>query len=154
MTDKDLKWLRFCMAGAEIFSTCSKKQYFAVILDNRGRVAGTGWNGAPPRMKHCTQGGCPHATNNEPTGVHDTCVAIHAEENALLYSDRQLREGGTLYVNATPCWGCAKKLAGAGLAKVVCLDDKREDWPRAHEFLLRGSVRVQVVSMSQLGRIG
>ena len=90
----------------------------AVIVDPLGRVVGTGYNGGPSGYQHCVDGGCPHA-DEEPMTYTKPCIAIHCEENALMYSDWQLRQGGTLYVNGVPCYSCAKKLSNSGLARVV-----------------------------------
>lgn len=116
---KDDKYLAMCIVGAEIFRTCSKRNVYAIVLSADGRVVGTGYNGAPSGVVHCVDGGCPRARAESPDPGFRDCIAIHAEENALLYSDPAARRGGTLYVNATPCFGCAKVLAGSGLARVV-----------------------------------
>lgn len=121
---KDRKFLLWVIEGSKIFSTCSAAQYMAIVVDKRGRVVGSGYNGGPPGYQHCNDGGCPHALTGTP-GVYDDCIAIHAEENALMYSDFQQRFEGTLYVNGRPCLGCSRKLAGSGLARVVYFDDGR-----------------------------
>lgn len=47
-----------------------------------------------------------------------SCIAVHAEANALLTSG--LRSvGATLYVTDTPCDGCRRLIAGAGIQRVV-----------------------------------
>lgn len=115
---EDIRWLRVCEFAASEFSTCAKRQYFSIVVGRNGRVVGTGYNGAPPGITHCVDGGCPRFEENSASGSsYDNCIAIHAEENALLWSDRTAREGGTVYVNGTPCWGCAKRIAGSGVAR-------------------------------------
>lgn len=126
--NKDTKFLLWCINGAKIFSTCSKAQYMAIVVGTDGRVLGTGYNGAPPNVKHCIDGGCPRAINNVPSGTpydygDGLCVATHAEPNALMHSDRSARMGGTLYVNGVPCFGCSKLIASSGLSRVVYLDN-------------------------------
>ena len=49
--------------------------------------------------------------------VHN-CIAIHAEQNALLQAGRDA-ESATLYVNAFPCKICAKLIINAGIRRVV-----------------------------------
>lgn len=120
--------MKWSLAGAEIFSTCSKAQYLAIVVDSNRRILGTGYNGVPSGMTHCNEGGCPRVVNNVPSGTpYDygpgLCFAIHAEANALLHSDRSARVGGTIYVGGVPCLGCAKLIAGSGLSRVVFLDD-------------------------------
>lgn len=117
---RELNWLKSCFHLAKTFSTCSKRQYFAVVLMANGRVAGVGYNGSPPGVPHCTDGACPRlADNSEPGSVYDNCIAHHAEANALLWSDPSLRSGGTLIVNGPPCYGCAKQIASAGIKRLV-----------------------------------
>lgn len=139
---RDEKWLSVCDHAAALFSTCAKRKYFAIVLDQRGRVVGTGYNGGPPGVPHCVDGGCPRYAENSPSGSsYDNCIAIHAEENALLWSDRTLREGGTLVINSTPCWGCAKKIAGSGIVRLIyILDAAYTDWPRAQALLEQAGV--------------
>ncbi len=115
---KDRQWLAACDALATIFARCKRSNYFAIIVDRRGRIVGSGYNGAPAGMTNCTDGGCPHA-DEPPMTYNEPCVAIHCEENSLMYSDYRDREGATLYVNGIPCFSCAKKLAGSGIARVV-----------------------------------
>lgn len=131
LNSRDGKFLRMCLGDSKIFSTCIRRQYFAVIIDPEGRVAGTGYNGAPPKMVHCVDGGCPRAQadNIVPGRDYATCVAVHAEANAIIYSDRSARKGGTLYVNGPPCWECGRLIAGSGLARCVYLYDASYTYP-------------------------
>lgn len=145
--DKDHKYLELCSAGAGIFSTCGKRQYYAIVLGPTGRIVGTGYNGAPPGAVHCTDGGCPRlAAGSESGSIYDNCVSNHAEQNALMYSDYDTRSGGTLYVNGTPCWGCAKLIAGSGIVRLVCLfDPTYEDWPRVRRSLCEWGIDVREI---------
>jgi dCMP deaminase len=50
------------------------------------------------------------------------CIrTIHAEANAIIQAARHgVRiEAGTIYVTASPCWGCFRMIANAGLKKIV-----------------------------------
>lgn len=88
-------------------------------------------------------GGCPRGRSNvDPGSSYDTgagaCVALHAEQNALIHRTSSDVAGATLYlvclkpVAATPqdwhlvlhesqgpCDGCARLLAGHGIKEVV-----------------------------------
>lgn len=108
----DEAWLSLCSAGAESMARCVDNRYFALVLDPEGRVVGAGYNGTPSGLANCPDG-CPKARGE------DRCYAVHAEANALLYSDRTARQGGTIYINGVPCLECAKLIAGSGLARVV-----------------------------------
>lgn len=122
------QWMRWCEAGARIFSTCSRRSYMSIVLSASGRVLGTGYNGVPSGLTHCRDGGCPRGISNVAHGSGygvgaGLCYAVHAEANALLHSDRSAREGGTLYVNGPPCLDCSKLICGSGIKTVVFKED-------------------------------
>jgi dCMP deaminase len=147
LTEKDRRYLEWVEYGGKLFSTCSRRQYMALILGKDGRVVATGYNGAPPGMTHCVDGGCPRALEQaEGTGHgtgYDNCIAVHAEQNALLYSDRTARAGGTIYVNGPPCFGCAKEIANSGLRRIVYkADHNYTDIGRVTEFLQQAGIKV------------
>lgn len=142
----ELKWLQACEMLAPMFSTCAKRQYFAVVLAPNKRVAGIGYNGSPPGMQHCTDGACPRLHEGSANGSsYDNCISQHAEQGALLWSDPALRQGGTLIVNGPPCMGCAKLIASSGIKRLVYIkDDSYKDWPAVEEFLT--AARIYTVS--------
>lgn len=149
ITRRESNWLRSCFDLAKTFSTCSKRQYFAVVLMSNGRVAGVGYNGSPPGIAHCADGACPRLVLNSPGGsTYDNCIAQHAEANALLWSDPSLRSGGTLIVNGPPCFGCAKQIASAGIARVVFADDKTYE-DRFRSFNLLTSAGIELVAVDE-----
>jgi dCMP deaminase len=137
---------------APVFSTCAKRQYFAVVLAPNKRVAGIGYNGAPPGMGHCTDGHCPRLHENSANGsTYDNCVSQHAEAGALLWSDTSLRQGGTLIVNGPPCMGCAKLIASSSIARLVCLEDTSYgNWYSIRNFLHAAGVQVISIPKDQL----
>jgi dCMP deaminase len=115
---------------------CTRRQVGAVVLDADRRVLSVGYNGAPPGARGClTAGACPRGRQTgaqvPPGSSYDTgpgsCIANHAEANALLYSDPLRRRGGTLYVTHEPCGGCSRLLAGSGLSRAV--------WPEGERLL-------------------
>ena len=121
-------WLYATNTLAEKFSTCSRRQYMAVVLAPNKRVLGIGYNGSPSGFPHCVDGGCPRgyslvAPGSDYTSTEGFCIAQHAEAGALLWSDPALRQGGTLIVNGSPCMECARLIASSGISKVVCFTD-------------------------------
>lgn len=104
---------------------CTRRQVGAVLIKNR-RVIATGYNGAPAGQPSCLDGACPrghHSTTTVPPGSsYDTgpgsCIAIHAEANALLHATRDTH-GADLYITDTPCDGCARLIAAAGINQVI-----------------------------------
>jgi len=100
-------------------STCDRLEVGAVLVKNR-EIKATGYNGAPRGMPDCYEAG--HMMR----GGH--CIrTVHAEQNALLFSDRHEREGATMYVTALPCFTCAKLIANSGIIEVVYRDVYPDD---------------------------
>ena len=102
---------------------CSRRQVGAVIVSER-RIVATGYNGAPAGGPSCLAGECPRGLSAvAPGSSYDTgagaCVALHAEQNALLWSSRADRAGAAIYITCPPCDGCARLIAGSGLGRVV-----------------------------------
>lgn len=107
---------------------CTRRLVGAVIVDQQHRIVATGYNGAPAGAPGClTAGACPRGQQGfdavPPGSSYDTgpssCIAVHAEANALLYADGHRTRGATLYVTSEPCDGCARLIAGAGITRVV-----------------------------------
>ena len=144
MMNKHEKWLQACDHMAQLFSTCSKKQYAAFILAPNNRVVGFGYNGSPPGHPHCNQGGCPRLSEQSSPGTtYDNCIANHAEANALLWSDSISRQDGTLIINGPPCFGCCKLIASSGISKLVhYVDPTYKQWPECVDFLLGSDIEI------------
>lgn len=144
ISNYERKWLIACRQLAPIFSTCGKKQYFAVVLAPNKRVAGIGYNGSPPGMVHCNEGGCPRMNEGSSSGSnYDNCISQHAEAGALLWSDQSMRQNGTLIVNGPPCMGCAKLIASSGIKRVVGIaDDDYAQWGDVRSFLAQAQIEV------------
>jgi dCMP deaminase len=123
--EHEKKWLEGCEHLSRIFSTCSKRQYFCVIISDNKRLISQGYNGSPPGYPHCIEGHCPRAQENSPSGSsYDNCIANHAEANALLWAEPKNRQGATLIVNGPPCFSCAKLISSSGITRVIGYEDK------------------------------
>jgi dCMP deaminase len=103
-------------------SLCSRAQVGAVIVSRDQRISATGYNGPAanwPEPGSCINW-CPRAQGKTALdNTYDTCPAIHAEANALLYVNRSHVEGGTIYVTGACCMQCAKLVSNSGITKVV-----------------------------------
>lgn len=128
LTTKDAQWLSLCNDGSKIFSTCAKKQFFCLIVNEHNQIIGQGYNGVPPNMQHCIDGGCPRYINNVASGTpYDTglgiCYSAHAEQNALSRGQSLEFHKSTLYINGFPCFNCAKQIASSGIKRICAIDE-------------------------------
>lgn len=99
-------------------STCLRHQ-FGCVITNDDQIISTGYNGAVRGARHCIESGCVRNKLNIPSGTRmEICEAVHAEQNALLQAGRD-KEGGTLYVNCTPCKTCSKMIINSRIKRVV-----------------------------------
>lgn len=112
-------------------ATCLRRQVGCVLLNQRGHVLATGYNGVAAGQPHCNQYdhfhpvGFPDACvgAHAPSGTNlDGCQAIHAEQNALL----QCRDVYTIhaaYVTASPCLTCCKLLLNTSCERIYYAEE-------------------------------
>jgi dCMP deaminase len=105
----------FMRIAAEVASraTCDRKHVGAVIVRDKSILA-TGYNGSIRGLPHCSEEG--HMMED------GHCVrTIHAEANAIIQAARNgVRiDGAAIYVTASPCWGCFRMIANAGIMRIV-----------------------------------
>ena len=110
-------------------ATCLRRQCGCVLLNARGHVLATGYNGVAAGQAHCNEevwgdgailtwpNACPGARAPSGQGL-DTCQAIHAEQNALLQC-RDVYAIHTAYVTASPCITCCKLLLNTSCERIV-----------------------------------
>lgn len=124
-------------------TTCLRRGVGAVLLNGRGHVLSTGYNGVASGQKHCNEvTGTSTVYHNlsmrmikhdkhrhECLGAHapsgtnlDGCQAIHAEQNALLQC-RDVYDIDTCFVTASPCMTCTKLLLNTSCKRVVFLEE-------------------------------
>lgn len=106
------------------WSSCyqENRQVGAVIVKDK-RIIATGYNGAPSGVQSCKdKGECLRKKLNIPSGTrHETCYAVHAEQNAICQAAKMGAsvEGATIYVTHQPCTICTKLIINAGIKKVI-----------------------------------
>jgi dCMP deaminase len=94
-------------------STCDRKHVGSVIVRDKSILA-TGYNGSVRGLGHCDDEG--HLMED------GHCVrTVHAEANAIVQAARNgMRiDGAGIYVTASPCWGCFRLIANAGIVRIV-----------------------------------
>lgn len=148
---KDIQYMQLCIQSARIFSTCAKRKYAAVLVDEYDHIVGMGYNGGPRGSVHCEDGGCPRLMENSPSGSnYDNCIAVHAEANALLHSDYSSR-AKKIYVNGPPCYSCAKLLVNSTIHTVYYLpDNSYKQWKEIKSFLRKNYIEVIEVNSASV----
>lgn len=153
----DETWMATALAVAKR-SACERAQAGVVIVDETQRIVATGYNGPPAGIWVGHERGCaawcPRGAGGpqgDPTS-YDDCVAVHAEQNALMFCDRRDRLGGTLYVTTSVCVTCAKLVANSGLTRVVVAVDEDRDYRdpgRGIGLLVKTSLVVDTIEVER-----
>ena len=110
-------------------------------MDSKNHIEATGYNGVPTHFPHCLDNPCEGA--NEPSGESlEKCLAVHAEQNALL----QLRSNDylTAYLTVTPCITCAKMIANSSIRRIVSSVVYIQ--PTAMNILSTAGIKVDIIS--------
>ena len=98
-------------------SHCVKAQVGAVLTKDT-RIISIGYNGPPAGTHNCDEEwpetGCPRDSKNS------CSLALHAEENAILYAVKNgmSLDGTTLYLTLSPCISCARIIYSSVIKKV------------------------------------
>lgn len=129
-TDKDTYFLDIALRCAHQ-GTCLRRNYGAVIVDNKNKIISTGYTGSPSGTEHCVDiGTCWRKENNIPSGTaYEKCRSVHAEQNALIQAGREAN-GAMMYiagyevetgeeVMGIPCFLCAKMIVNSGISLIV-----------------------------------
>lgn len=118
-------------------STCLRRRYGAVIVKD-DRIVGTGYNGSPKGEANCCDiGMCERERLGVPKGErYELCKAVHAEQNAMIQSNRLDMLDATIfitgmesdgnYADPRPCKLCTKMLKNSGIRSVVGRDKDGE----------------------------
>lgn len=117
-------------------STCLKRKYGAIIV-NDNIIISTGYNGAPRGITNCidigkcTRENCPRGTG------YENCIAVHAEQNAIICSERKEMLGSSLFLvgiepdgeyvkDPSPCAICKKIIINSGIRYVYVRINKSQ----------------------------
>ena len=114
-------------------STCLRRNYGAVIVKDN-IIVSTGYNGAARGEPNCIDTGiCIRKQYNIPKGErYELCVAVHAEQNAIIAGDPVKMKGSTIYVAgqdsdgnlacSETCLLCRRMIKNAMIRRVVFFD--------------------------------
>jgi dCMP deaminase len=100
-------------------SNCIKRKVGCVIVKD-DRIVSLGFNGTPRGTQNCFEGGCERCNDpNVKSGENlHFCKCIHAETNALLFSDFNILKNASIYITNCPCLECAKLIVQCGIKYV------------------------------------
>ena len=115
-------------------ATCLRRRYGAIIVKDN-IIISAGYNGSPRGEANCIDTGiCERERLKVPKGErYELCVAVHAEQNAIINADPVKMEGATIYIaginvadnsiaSGEPCKLCRRMIQNAKIAKVVYQD--------------------------------
>ena len=114
-------------------STCLRRLYGALIVRDRVIIS-TGFNGSARGEANCVDTGkCIRQELNVPKGErYELCVAVHAEQNAIINGDPMMMKGASIYIaglnadgsyaSGEPCLMCRRMIKNAMIAEVKFVD--------------------------------
>ena len=159
-------------------ATCLRRQVGCVLLNAKGHVLATGYNGRPAGFPHCDHEEVEwydykpfgDQSNHEimrPTKsqiIHpcacngadavsgkdlDSCQAIHAEQNAMLQC-KNVYEIDTAYITCSPCMTCTKLLLNTSCRRIVYIEEyAHSEWKEMWEQMGRESLCIPVDIISE-----
>jgi len=102
-------------------SHCVRAQVGAVLTKDT-RIISIGYNGPPSGTHNCDEEWPDTGCDRDSRG--SCSLALHAEENAILYATKNgsKTEGATLYTTLSPCIACARLILSSGIKNVFFKD--------------------------------
>lgn len=97
------------------------KRHVGAVLTKDTRIISIGYNGPPAGTHNCDEEWPEEGCERDSRG--SCSLALHAEQNALLYAVKNNTnvEGSTLYLTLTPCLPCARMVLSMGVKRVIYL---------------------------------
>lgn len=97
------------------------KRHVGAVLTKETRIISIGYNGPPAGTHNCDEEW--PETGCELDSKGSCSLALHAEQNALLYAVKNNTnvEGSTIYLTLTPCLACARMILSMGIKRVIYL---------------------------------
>ena len=154
-------WDEYFMLQAELAklrSNCIARKVGAVIVRDRRQIA-TGYNGTPPGIRNCYEGGCDRCqrrmkgliASGEDLG---RCLCNHAEANAIMHCailgiEASSTSSTTLYTTYVPCLECTKMAITIGIRRFVCLEDYTES---ASQLTREAGVTIQRIGRGRIDK--
>ncbi|MDD5496083.1 MAG: cytidine/deoxycytidylate deaminase family protein [Candidatus Omnitrophica bacterium] len=141
-------WDEYFLSIADLVSkrsTCLRRKVGAVLVRDK-KILATGYNGAPSKVRHCSEVGCIREKLKIPSGErHELCRGLHGEQNAFLQAALHgtSLKGAILYSTTQPCIICAKMIINAGIDEIVIKGDYPDKMSK--EMLREAKIRIRVI---------
>ncbi len=151
-------WDEYFMLQAELAklrSNCMTRKVGAVIVRENRQIA-TGYNGTPPGIKNCYEGGCQRCTDRMDGKIKSgeglgRCLCNHAEANAIMHCAILGIEAGVkgaiLYSTFVPCLECTKMAITIGIKKFVCLNEYPET---DYDLIEEAGVKIEILNKTMI----
>ena len=106
-------------------SHCVKMKVGAVLAKDT-RIVSLGYNGPPAGTHNCDEEWPDNGCERDRKG--SCSLALHAEENAILYAAKNKIDlaDAVLYITLSPCLPCARTIFSTGIKKVFYLHSYAE----------------------------
>lgn len=110
---------------------CTRRKVGAVLMAPDHSIVSTGYNGGYSGGPSCLAGECPRgrltkeqlAPNSDYSSGAGTCIALHAEWNALLRASWADMRFSTMYITCRPCHICETLIDGTPIGRIVFFED-------------------------------
>ena len=102
------------------------RAHVGAVLTKDTRIISIGYNGPPAGTHNCDEEWPETGCDKDSRG--SCSLALHAEENAILYATKNGSkiEGATLYTTLSPCIACARLILSSGIKIVFFRDSYAE----------------------------
>jgi len=122
------------------------RAHVGAVLVKETRIISIGYNGPPAGTHNCDEEWPDTGCDRDSKG--SCSLALHAEENAILYAVKNGSKiaGSTLYTTLSPCIACARLILSSGI-KIVYFKDSYAEYKglpsdEGVDFLRRFGVEV------------
>lgn len=152
-------WDEYFMIQAELASlrsNCVARKVGVVIAKGHRQLA-TGYNGTPPGIKNCYDGGCERCRDRmlgaiESSEQLDRCMCTHAEANAIIHCailGISTTSESTLYSTLSPCLECTKLAITIGVRRIVYMSKYAED---VQDIIRNAGVKTTLMDKTRISR--
>ncbi|NCC22834.1 MAG: dCMP deaminase family protein [Alphaproteobacteria bacterium] len=142
----NVKWDKRFLDLARLVASWSKDpstRVGAVIADQKNRIVSLGFNGFARGVEDL-----PERLGDREVKYK---IVLHAEENALLFANRDV-EGCTIYTwPLMPCASCMSRIIQKGIRRVVSVENENPRWQEHFRLSreLAGEAGVEVVLFAE-----